>query len=424
MPPNELDAMILSVFQKDYWQKTAYVIAHVLHECENRKLPVSDTEIFDRVLRLVNSGVLESAGELSRWRQSEVRPVRRPEGGLAADRDSAGEERGRIRELDRWIGQLRVSLVRKEIPIEGALARVQAQMQSANARDDQLTLALALKQLLTEAERYDEALRLIDSVIEQAPDNVRFPISKATLYFHRLDDPEKALQAIDFAIEQASRTGSFRREALNYKARILLSLGRGKELGQVLEQIMALKVPRDTPDTVRQRDFVDDAPSGLIPEDIVARYNKFCPKPVGDLNSSSEPPKWSPLDEEIWLRADPQGDIIVPADRERARAQMDRQWQIVQWVHQLRKEMPVDEMIDRVRLRMQEADDAVLRFLESELESLFTQARRYDEALQLIDSRIRQKPNDVRAHISKALLSTGIDPGGHRCPLRQVFSEG
>jgi hypothetical protein len=73
--PDELDQMIFSLFCKDYWRKTVYVIGKVVDECEARRRAVSDTVVFARVLDLVDSGVLESSGWLPRWRFSEVRPV-------------------------------------------------------------------------------------------------------------------------------------------------------------------------------------------------------------------------------------------------------------------------------------------------------------------------------------------------------------
>jgi hypothetical protein len=65
-------------------------------------------------------------------------------------------------------------------------------------------------------------------LIERYPDDVRCPISKATLYLYHLDDLEEALRSIDLALQRAHRTGFFRREALGNKARILLQLGSGR----------------------------------------------------------------------------------------------------------------------------------------------------------------------------------------------------
>ncbi len=157
-------------------------------------------------------------------------------------------------------------------------------------------MALTLRGLFIEAGRDREALPILDGMIGQYPDDVRFPISKASLYLYFLEDPEEALKSIDVALQRAYRTGSFRREALGIKARILLQLGRGEQLSNVLEEIMSLHMIKGVPDIGRERDFVDRAPPGLIPRDILARYDEFRPKRAGD-SRSDEPPEFEPLDD-------------------------------------------------------------------------------------------------------------------------------
>jgi hypothetical protein len=102
------------------------------------------------------------------------------------------------------------------------------------------------------------------------------------------------------ALVRAHRTKFFRREALGVKARILLKLGRGAELSRTLEEIMSLEMKREIPDVGRERDFVDRAPPGMIADDLLARYNAFCPR-RDDHNGRSdwdEPPEWSHRDED------------------------------------------------------------------------------------------------------------------------------
>ena len=178
----------------------------------------------------------------------------------------------RVLELHRWADQMR-----SRMPVEEVAARVRSRLQSASA-EDQPTLAHILGVFLTNAERYDEALSWFDMVIKRDPDHVRSAIAKAMIYRDWRKDPEKALEVIEVALERAFRTRFYRRHALGEKARILLKLGRGEELGQVLEQIMSLEMFSDVRDIGRERDFVDRAPPGLIAADIVARYNAFCPK--------------------------------------------------------------------------------------------------------------------------------------------------
>jgi tetratricopeptide (TPR) repeat protein len=159
--------------------------------------------------------------------------------------------------------------------------------------DEQYELGFILEHFLSIAGRDQEGLRVLDELMLQYPDDVRCVINKAFVYFYFLKDPAEALKWIDLALERAYRTGFFRREALGNKARILLKLGRGEQLTQVLEEIMSMEMIKGVPDVGRERDFVDRAPAGMIPDDVLARYNEFRPKRSGD-TTADEPPEWEP----------------------------------------------------------------------------------------------------------------------------------
>jgi hypothetical protein len=167
--------------------------------------------------------------------------------------------------------------LREELPLSDVIDRVLTRLRTAD-RDDQYGLTFFLSHLLTEAGRDQEALSHIEEIIESFPDDVRFPINRASHSFYVLDDAEEALRCIDFALQRAHRTGLFRREALGVKARILLELGRGEPLSRVLDEIMSLQMIAGVADIGRERDFVDRAPPGLIEEDVLRRYNEFRPK--------------------------------------------------------------------------------------------------------------------------------------------------
>ena len=129
-----------------------------------------------------------------------------------------------------------------------------------------------------EAGQYGDAERVIDQAICRYPHDLRFPIAKASLLLYSIKNPQRALECINEALPRAYRTGFFRREALGMKARILLELRDGAELSRVLEEIMSLKMIKGIPDIGPERDFVDRAPTGLIPNDLIARYDLFCPR--------------------------------------------------------------------------------------------------------------------------------------------------
>jgi hypothetical protein len=75
----QLDEMILSYVKND-WRKTAFIIVRVFHDCEDKKISMTDDMIFERIISLRDSGALESQGNLSKWRHSEVRLSARGDG--------------------------------------------------------------------------------------------------------------------------------------------------------------------------------------------------------------------------------------------------------------------------------------------------------------------------------------------------------
>jgi len=178
----------------------------------------------------------------------------------------------RVVELERWADRLR-----KEVSLEQAIDTIKERLRGVTD-EDAYQLASILRGLLIEARREQEAEQLLDEWIRRAPDSVRLRIEKASLHLYYSENPERALEAIDEALAEAHRAHAFRREALGVKARILLRLGRGDLLSRTLEEIMALTIAKDEPDVGRERDFVDRAPAGLIAEDVLVRYNEFCPR--------------------------------------------------------------------------------------------------------------------------------------------------
>jgi tetratricopeptide (TPR) repeat protein len=190
---------------------------------------------------------------------------------MEPDSTDSRKWRDRAAELDRWINDLLEMRTLTE-----AIEAVEQRRRGADI-DDNYLLALELKDLLIDAGREPEAERLFDEMIALLPDDIRFPIGKACFYLYVTDKPESALEAINFAIARAHRTGFFRREALGVKARILLKLRLGEQLSRTLEEIMSLEMRCGIPDSRRERDFVDRAPRGMIPEDVLTRYSEFCP---------------------------------------------------------------------------------------------------------------------------------------------------
>jgi hypothetical protein len=73
-PDSEIDAAILSV-ASERWQKVAMVIELVAPPGESNHGDYD--QVAERILALVEQGQLESAGDVMRWRHSEVRLKKR-----------------------------------------------------------------------------------------------------------------------------------------------------------------------------------------------------------------------------------------------------------------------------------------------------------------------------------------------------------
>ncbi|QIP08538.1 hypothetical protein [Bradyrhizobium symbiodeficiens] len=177
------------------------------------------------------------------------------------------------------------------------VASIEARFQLATGQD-RYDLASQLNTFLTIAYRDEERLQLLDRVMKEFPDDVQLPMNKAEVYLHSSADFSEAVKWADVAIERANRQRCWQREALGFKARILLKFGRGDELSDLLEEIMALRLKKGALDVGRERDFVDRAPPGLIRKDVLDRYNEFRPKRETD-SSADMPPRFEPPEEAL-----------------------------------------------------------------------------------------------------------------------------
>jgi hypothetical protein len=68
----DLDTIIFSALTSRL-QKTAMVIAQATKRCDESALPVSAEIIYARIQALAEADRIESAGDLRKWRYSEVR---------------------------------------------------------------------------------------------------------------------------------------------------------------------------------------------------------------------------------------------------------------------------------------------------------------------------------------------------------------
>jgi hypothetical protein len=68
----ELDALILSMM-KPHWNKMAMILGRMQEQCKQHEWPLSDEIVAARIQALADADRIEAAGDLRKWRHSEVR---------------------------------------------------------------------------------------------------------------------------------------------------------------------------------------------------------------------------------------------------------------------------------------------------------------------------------------------------------------
>jgi hypothetical protein len=68
----DVDKLIFAEL-KENWRKVALIVGNVLQTCKASSMPLSDEVIAARIQELAGNGQIESQGNLSKWRYSEVR---------------------------------------------------------------------------------------------------------------------------------------------------------------------------------------------------------------------------------------------------------------------------------------------------------------------------------------------------------------
>ena len=70
--PADVDALIFAHMVEN-WRKVARIVGDAVTTCEARSMPLSAEVIAARIGELADTGQIESQGNLTKWRYSEVR---------------------------------------------------------------------------------------------------------------------------------------------------------------------------------------------------------------------------------------------------------------------------------------------------------------------------------------------------------------
>lgn len=170
-----------------------------------------------------------------------------------------------------WYENLRRSLGNNDI-VRAIAKRVADNPEAKNRRDLQSMLAShhALQG------EYESAEIIYRRMFNEDRDDPLPLISLAEQKLYHEQQCEEAMRVIADAIEAAFRSGAFRRHALAVKARIALSQGDYRIVEDVLNNIVQLKIDRQSIDIGRERDVLDRLPPNSIDGEVARQYDQYC----------------------------------------------------------------------------------------------------------------------------------------------------
>lgn len=188
----------------------------------------------------------------------------------------------------RWIDDYYYELVRENIRSNQADNLIEKLNEPHSTDERRLILTYALMQLrLFNESRYEH---LFEETIKEFPEDSH--LWKGHASFHRINrnDPVRALEFVNKALEIAYRSRHFRRSILGDKARIAIDLRDRSLWLQTIDEIVSLDFLEGDFDFDRERDFFDAAPDSLKSSAAGQRYAEF----LISARKPNEPDAWQP----------------------------------------------------------------------------------------------------------------------------------
>lgn len=108
--------------------------------------------------------------------------------------------------------------------------------------------------------------------VAENPGDIRPLISLASHYLHYGSESDKIWDTIQLALEAALSEGKFVREVLGMKARAAIKHNQLDQLSAAVQEIVSIGFSRSQVDIGVEHDFIDRAPSGALPSDLLAQY--------------------------------------------------------------------------------------------------------------------------------------------------------
>ena len=121
-------------------------------------------------------------------------------------------------------------------------------------------------------QRIEELQRKLSALRAQDPHEPHHWIRLAEHFQYYATDLERALDAINKAIDKARQGNAFLRQAHGSRIRIALELRQFEYVEESLKALIAYRPPKDSPDVALEKDFIKKIPAGAVSDQLIASY--------------------------------------------------------------------------------------------------------------------------------------------------------
>jgi len=185
----------------------------------------------------------------------------------------ANQKTSNLMQLHLWYTSKLATQVRETI-----LPDLQARLVVESDPELRMTLYSYILVEHTRNSKPEEALSIAKRQVDEFPAQPLSWITLSEVYSHQLGNFKLALDAINSAIKAARLTGTFRRQSLQTKARILRDIEDFLELEKCLKEIIHEPTSIGI-DVAKEDDFLTDLPPGVISPEVELSYRTYMRSP-------------------------------------------------------------------------------------------------------------------------------------------------
>lgn len=151
---------------------------------------------------------------------------------------------------------------------------LRGELDASTSQERKLSIHSMLGIELQSQRRFEEAESAIKEGISLAPEMPDAWLTLALHYFYYVHDPEKALSAINVALEKASTEMNFVRQVHLERIRIALALKDYSTVEDSLRELVRYVPPSGSQDVQLEAEFLASVPAGAVSESLISSYKE------------------------------------------------------------------------------------------------------------------------------------------------------